>query len=72
MLVRIDLDTFPAFTDDIDFCAALYREEAVFVLPGQCFEAGGYFRVVLASPAEVMQEVGARLQEFCARHAMKA
>jgi tyrosine aminotransferase len=68
MLVRIDRKSFPEFTDDVDFCAALYREEAVFVLPGQCFEATGYFRVVLASPAEVMQEVGLRLAEFCARH----
>ncbi|KAI9635759.1 pyridoxal phosphate-dependent transferase [Dioszegia hungarica] len=68
MLVRIDPLSFPEFTDDVDFCAALYREEAVFVLPGQCFEAVGYFRVVLASPAEIMREVGVRLAEFCARH----
>jgi tyrosine aminotransferase len=68
MLVRIDPLSFTEFTDDVDFCAALYREEAVFVLPGQCFEAAGYFRVVLASPAEIMSEVGVRLAEFCARH----
>lgn len=68
MLVKIHLDKFPEFTDDVDFCAALYREEGVFVLPGQCFEAVGYFRVVLASPAEVMREVDVRLGEFCERH----
>lgn len=68
MLVRMDPESFPEFTDDVDFCAALYREEAVFVLPGQCFEAAGYFRVVLASPVDIMREVGVRLSEFCARH----
>ena len=68
MLVNIDLQSFPEFTDDVDFCAALYREQAVFVLPGQCFEAGGYFRVVLASPAIIMREVGVRMAEFCAQH----
>ncbi|RSH95405.1 hypothetical protein EHS25_000492 [Saitozyma podzolica] len=68
MLVRIDPDTFPKFHGDVDFCTALYREEAVFVLPGECFEASGYFRIVLASPADVMGEVGVRLAEFCNRH----
>jgi tyrosine aminotransferase len=68
MLVRIDPDTFPTFHGDVDFCTALYREEAVFVLPGECFEASGYFRIVLASPADVMGEVGVRLAEFCNRH----
>lgn len=68
MLIKIDPTVYPALADDVDFCAALYREEAVFVLPGCCFEAQGYFRVVLASPAHVMREVTRRMESFCARH----
>ena len=65
MLVKIG--SF-AFQDDVDFCAALYREQAVFVLPGVCFEAPGYFRVVLGCPADVMREVVQRIEAFCARY----
>lgn len=70
MLIKIDGAAYPTLADDVDFCAALYREEAVFVLPGCCFEAQGYFRVVLASPADVMREVVERLAAFCKRHRM--
>jgi tyrosine aminotransferase len=68
MLVRINLARFPSFKDDVEFSTAFYREEAVFVLPGHCFEAGGYFRIVLASPADVMKDVCERLADFCQRH----
>ncbi len=68
MLVQIDPLSFPHLADDIVFSTALYREEAVFVLPGMCFEAEGYFRVVIASPEEVMRDVAGRLREFCERH----
>ncbi|KAK4687061.1 tyrosine aminotransferase, partial [Tremellales sp. Uapishka_1] len=68
MLVRIALAEFPDFKDDADFCAALYKEEAVFVLPGQCFSAKGYFRVVNGAPVEVMRDVMERLRDFCGRH----
>ncbi len=68
MLVHIDPLSFPHIADDITFSTALHREEAVFVLPGMCFEAEGYFRVVIASPEEVMRDVAGRLRQFCERH----
>lgn len=67
MLVRIQPGAFD-LRDDVEFCTALYREEAVFVLPGICFNAPGYFRVVLGAPADIMRDVMGRLQDFCKRH----
>ena len=67
-LIRIHLDVFPHLPNDVAFSTALYQEEAVLVLPGSCFDKPGYVRLVMASPAEVMKEVGERLEEFCARH----
>lgn len=70
MLIRVDRDVYPPFGGSaLAFCQALYRDQGVFVLPGECFEAEGYFRIVLASPADVMREVGVRLAEFCAQNA---
>jgi tyrosine aminotransferase len=69
MLVRLDLAVL-RFASDVEFCTALYSEQAVFVLPGMCFEAPGYFRVVNAGPEEVMRDVAERLGQFCRRHAV--
>ncbi|RXK37135.1 tyrosine aminotransferase [Tremella mesenterica] len=69
MLVKIDSSRL--HMSDIDFCTSLYREEALFVLPGICFEAPGYFRAVLSTPADVMQDVALRLRAFCHRHGGK-
>lgn len=68
MLVRIDPALFPGLSNDVDFARALYREEALFVLPGMCFEAHGYFRIVTASPTLIMRDVVERLWNFCERH----
>jgi tyrosine aminotransferase len=67
MLIRLQPGAFD-LRDDVEFCTALYKEEAVFVLPGLCFEAPGYFRVVLGAPAEITEDVMERLTAFCIRH----
>lgn len=67
MLIRIEPGAFD-FGDEVDFCAALYNEEAVFVLPGMCFSAPGYVRFVLGTPEEVTRDVMTRLEAFCKRH----
>ncbi|OCF31343.1 tyrosine aminotransferase [Kwoniella heveanensis CBS 569] len=66
--VKIASGAFPAFNNDVAFSTALYREEAIFVLPGMCFGAPGYIRVVLATPSDIMGEVMARIQAFSQRH----
>ncbi|WVF65713.1 tyrosine aminotransferase [Kwoniella sp. CBS 6097] len=66
--VKIGPGAFPAFNDDVAFSTALYREEAIFVLPGVCFGAPGYIRLVLATPSDIMNEVISRIQAFSQRH----
>jgi len=66
MLVKLDPE-YLAETDDIAFCKALQLEQNLFLLPGSCFDAPGYVRLVIASPADVMEEVAVRLADFCAK-----
>jgi hypothetical protein len=47
----------------------LFSEESVLVLPGQCFGAFGYARVVLTCPTETLSEAWDRIESFCQRKA---
>jgi len=68
MMVRLkpgalrDIDT-----DDVKFSGELLKEESINVLPGQCFNAPGYFRTVFAAPPEVLEQAWDRIEEFCRR-----
>lgn len=55
--------------DDVKFAGKLLEEESVAVLPGQCFCAPSFFRVVFAAPVEVLEEAWDRIESFCHRHA---
>eukprot|EP00405_Crypthecodinium_cohnii_P016108 CAMPEP_0206446274 /NCGR_PEP_ID=MMETSP0324_2-20121206/16036_1 /ASSEMBLY_ACC=CAM_ASM_000836 /TAXON_ID=2866 /ORGANISM="Crypthecodinium cohnii, Strain Seligo" /LENGTH=459 /DNA_ID=CAMNT_0053914709 /DNA_START=134 /DNA_END=1513 /DNA_ORIENTATION=- len=55
---------------DVDFAGQLLAEESVAVLPGQCFRAPNFFRVVFAAPPEVLDEAFDRVESFCRRHAV--
>lgn len=68
VMVAIDIKRFPAFTSEIDFSRALLREQAIMVLPGSCFGAENYFRVVFTKPEEKLREAYSRIAEFCAKH----
>lgn len=59
------------FESDTDFVEKLLTEEAVMVLPGQCFGMRDFFRIVLCPPKEKLEEAYARLGEFCKRHTKK-
>jgi len=69
-IVKIELSEFdPArIQSDLDFSAALLREENVFVLPGSAFGVPGLFRVVFCAPNSVLEEAASRIQSFCERH----
>mmetsp|Transcript_50957 Transcript_50957/g.108225 ORF Transcript_50957/g.108225 Transcript_50957/m.108225 type:complete len:484 (-) Transcript_50957:421-1872(-) len=56
---------------DVDFAAQLLAEESVAMLPGQCFRARGFIRVVFAASVEVLEEAFDRLEAFCRRHSAK-
>lgn len=66
VLVKLDGDLLGS-TNDVEFCKALYREQGLFLMPGWCFDAPGYVRLVIASPADVTREVAIRLRDFCMR-----
>jgi len=70
MMVRIKPGAFKNVDgdDDVAFSGKLLQEESIAVLPGQCFNAKGYFRVVFAAPPEVLNQAWDRIEEFCKRH----
>lgn len=53
--------------DDMDFVKKLLSEESVFVLPGQCFQAKNFVRIVFSAPKAVLAEAFDRMKEFCSR-----
>lgn len=57
------------FADDMEFTKALLREESVFVLPGQCFQAPNFIRIVFCAPQFVLSEAFHRIRRFCSRRA---
>jgi len=67
LMVRIKPGALRGIADDIAFAGDLLAEESVVVLPGQCFEAPGYFRVVFAAPPALLEEAWDRMAAFCTR-----
>lgn len=66
VMVRVDCAAL-GLVDDATFVAALRSEESVFVLPGACFDAPGYVRLVFCAPRGVLSEAFARMRAFCVR-----
>ena len=56
MLIKID-----GVTDDAAWCKDLMDKASVFVLPGVCFAAPGYFRIVTCAGRELLQEAFERI-----------
>lgn len=68
IMVKIDLDAFDGFADDVQFYKALEDEENVQVIPGTYLFSPGFFRVCITRPILVIQQVMPRLADFCQRH----
>ncbi|GJQ15791.1 hypothetical protein GpartN1_g7582.t1 [Galdieria partita] len=68
IMVGIQVTKFRDIESDIDFCQKLLNEESVFVLPGQCFGASNYFRIVFCAPVDKLAEAYNRMSDFCRRH----
>jgi tyrosine aminotransferase len=71
VMIGLDVDRFDGVADDIEFSQKLLREQSVFVLPGQCFRAPNFFRIVFCAPPAMLTEAAARIAEFCAAHLKK-
>lgn len=68
MMIGIDIDNFPEYTDDLHFVQELVAEQSVFCLPGACFDYPNYIRIVLTVPDEMVRESCSRIAEFCEKH----
>lgn len=68
VMVEVDVNLL-GFKDDMEFTEKLVEEESVFVLPGQCFQAPNFVRIVFAAPREVLSDAFFRIRSFCSRHA---
>jgi len=72
VMVGYDPAVLQDIADDADFTDKLLTEEAVFVLPGQCFGVTNFFRVVFSAPREKLADAFDRIEAFCKRHATVA
>jgi len=68
MMVRIDFAEFSDITDDVDFCKKLLNEQNCLTFPSKCFFEDGFFRMIICTTSETINEFGVRLQEFCDAH----
>ena len=68
IMVRIEVERFPHFRNDLHFVESLVSEESVFCLPGNCFEYPGYVRLVLAISNDMLEEALDRIEDFCKRY----
>ena len=55
--------------DDVDFSQQLLAQTNVFVLPGACFGAKDFVRIVFCAPRELLAEAYDRIDGFCAARA---
>jgi tyrosine aminotransferase len=69
MYIMIGIDDLKDIEDDVDFAKKLVEEESVFVLPGSVFRMPNFFRIVITSPPNVLQEACERIDSFCRRYA---
>ena len=69
VMVKLDLTAFRDIASDSEFAQKLLSEQNVMVLPGACFNAPGFFRIVYCAPAPKLEEFAQRLAAFCKEHA---
>ena len=68
IMLQIDISKLFDIKDDKEFAEKLLTEENLSVLPGACFNMGGYIRLVTCPPEEIFTEAVERLKVFCSRH----
>ncbi|CAG0888146.1 unnamed protein product [Darwinula stevensoni] len=72
MMVKIDMENFPEFSNEMEFVERLVSEQSVFCLPGKCFDYPNYIRIVLTVPRDQMVEALRRTEAFCLAHHVPA
>ena len=72
VLIRVDLSAFKDCPTDVKFAEELLAEESVLVLPGNCFKAPGFVRIVTTVPVSVLQTAWDRIEAFCSKRIIKS
>lgn len=70
-MVEVLVDEFEGISDGTQFAQLLLNEQFVFVLPGSCFGAPNFFRIVFCAPEKVLADACSRIEEFCTKYAKK-
>lgn len=68
MMVGIEPSEFKDIVDDIDFCKKLLQEMNCLTFPSQCFFSKNFFRIIICTKPEILNEFGDRLEQFCNAH----
>eukprot|EP00850_Spirogloea_muscicola_P016630 SM000136S00176 [mRNA] locus=s136:89841:92932:- [translate_table: standard] len=69
LMVKMTPGAYKDINNDIQFAAALLKEEAVAVVPGEAFKMPNFLRLFFAVPIDFLEEAWQRMEQFCARHA---
>jgi len=67
IMVRIKDNAFRDIDGAVAFAGALLEEEAVAILPGECFAYPGFFRIVFCGSIQALEEAWDRIEAFCNR-----
>lgn len=71
MMLQIRLDKLDSsISSDVDFAQYLVNEQGVLMLPGKCFSAPSFVRVVLCHNTDFFATMIERLQLFCEAHSV--
>jgi len=68
VMVHIDTTRFKDIANDQEFASKLLTEGNIMVLPGACFNAPNFIRLVYCAPAAILKDFGTRLAAFCEQH----
>lgn len=66
LMAQVDVELL-GLKDDMEFVEELLKEEAVMLLPGECFQAKNFVRIVYSAPQQVLGEACERISAFCKR-----
>jgi len=68
VMVQVESDKFQDLPDGTVFAQKLLQEELLEVLPGDCFGAPDFFRLVFCAPTDIMAQAAQRMLAFCRAH----
>uniref|UniRef100_A0ACD6AL16 Uncharacterized protein n=1 Tax=Avena sativa TaxID=4498 RepID=A0ACD6AL16_AVESA len=69
VMVKLDFAALDGFSDDVDFCCRLAKEESVLVMPGTALGMKNWSRITFAIDLPSLEDGLERMKSFCERHA---